>query len=117
MSQRIQRVNKLIKEELGKILLQESEFPKDILTTLTRVESSANLRESRVYVSVIPEEKMEQVLESLNKNIYDFQQTLNKRLHMRPVPKIIFIEEKQTQEAGRIDEILSKIKTIEERSR
>lgn len=117
MSQRIQRVNQVIKKELAKTLLRENEFPRDILITLTRVETSANLQETRVYISVLPEEKTKQVLKTLNKNIYEFQQKLNKRLKMRPVPRIEFVQEKETSKAGRIEEILSKIKTIEKSSR
>ena len=39
MSNRIQRVNSLIKDELGKILLREVDFPKDVLVTITGVET------------------------------------------------------------------------------
>lgn len=110
MGERIPRVNRLIKEELSQIILKEIEFPKDILATLTRVETTPNLIECKVYISVMPENKMGQVLGVLNKEIYTLQKKLNKRLNMRPVPRIYFIEEKETSEAGKIEEILEKIK-------
>lgn len=110
MNQRIQRVNQLIKKELSQIILQEIDFPKNALVTITRVDSSPNLIQTKVYVSVIPEDKIEDVLEILEKSIYDLQQILNKRLNMRPVPKIKFVMEKETVEAGRIEELLEEIK-------
>jgi len=110
MSKRIQRVNQLIKKELSQLLLREVEFPADTLVTVTRVETSADLKESNIWVSVIPEERQKRIPEILNKNIYILQQKLNKRLKMRPIPRIKFLEEKKTREAGRIEEILEELK-------
>ena len=110
MSKRIQRVNQLIKKEISQIILREIEFPKDILVTVTRVETASNLIESKVYVSVMPEEKTSKVFQILNRQVYELQQKLNQRLQMRPIPRIKFIEEKETKEAGKIEEILEKIK-------
>ena len=110
MSKRIQRVNQLIKKEISQLLLREVEFPADTLVTVTRVETSADLKESNIWVSVIPEERQKRIPEILNKKIYILQQKLNKRLKMRPIPRIKFLEEKKTREAGRIEEILEELK-------
>jgi len=113
MSKRIQRINQLIKKELSQIILREIEFPQDVLVTITRVETSPNLIESNVWISVLPEEKLKRILEILNKNIYFLQQKLNKRLTMRPIPRIKFLEERKTSEASRIEEILEELKKEE----
>ena len=110
MSKRIDQVNQLIQEELSQIILKEIEFPKNVLVTLTRVETTPNLIESKVFISVMPEDKMDEVFRILNERIYEIQQMLNKRLKMRPVPRIEFWKEKKTSEAGRIEEILEKLK-------
>lgn len=110
MSNRINRINQLIKEELAQIIFREVEFLPGILVTLTRVETTPNLNESKVYVSVLPEEKKETVFKELKRQIWRLQQLLNKRLRMRPIPKIIFSFEKETAQAGRIEEILEKLK-------
>lgn len=110
MTKRFQRVNQLIKKELSQILLREIEFPQGVLATVTRVESSSNLIQAKVFISCLPEEKASQVLRILNRQIYQLQQRINKRLRMRPIPKIEFVEEKKTKEAGRIEEILEGLK-------
>ena len=110
MSKRIQQVNALIKRELSQILLKEIEFPLNVLVTITRVETSSNLMESNILVSALPEEKLKRSLEILNKNIYILQKKLNQRLKMRPIPRINFLEEKKTREAGKVEEILEKLK-------
>ncbi len=112
-NKRIQRVNQLIKRELNQIILKEVEFPEKTLVTITRVGSTPNLIQANVWVSVIPEEKSKDIVRILNRQIYDIQQIINKRLRMRPVPKIRFLEEKETIKAGRIEAILEEIKRAE----
>lgn len=109
MAERILKVNQLIKKELSQILLREIDFPEGILVTLTRVQAAQDLNQANVYISSLPETDIKQILEILNQSVYFLQQKLNKRLRMRPTPKIRFVEEKQTVEAGKIEELLYKI--------
>jgi len=109
-SERIYRVNQLIKKELGQIILKEIDWPEGVLVTMTRVETTLNLIEAKVYISILPQEKAQNVIITLKKLVYGLQQKLNERLKMRPTPKIIFVEEKATSEAGRVEELLETIK-------
>ena len=113
MSKRIPRINQLIKRELSQILLKEIDFPKNILVTVTRVETSIGLNEAKIYISVIPGNRIAWVLHILEKQVYGLQQKLNKRLRMRPTPKINFLGEEETGQAGRIEEILEELKKEE----
>ncbi len=108
--ERAQSVNQLIKKELSQILLREIDFSKDTLVTITRVETSSNLIHSKVYINVIPEYQNLNIIKILKREIYHLQQKINKRLKMRPIPKIEFIEEKEIEKAGRVEELLEKIK-------
>lgn len=110
MSRRVLRLNQLIKEQLGQILLKEGNFPKECLVTITRVETSVDLKEAKILVSVLPKEKEKLVFHLLNKNIYHFQQKLNKILKLKRVPKIKFFPEKEVQKAARVEALLEKIK-------
>ncbi|MBI2042440.1 MAG: 30S ribosome-binding factor RbfA [Candidatus Nealsonbacteria bacterium] len=110
MAERIPRVNQLIRKELGKILHREVEFPEGVLVTITRVETSSNLIQTRVYISTMPEIKGGEVLAILRTALYNLQQKLNKKINMRPMPKIIFIEEQATVEAARVEELLDEMK-------
>jgi len=113
MSKRIQRVNQLIKKELGQILLREIEFPRDVLVTITRVETSVDLNQARVFLSCFPENKSDLIFKILNRQIYGIQQILNRRLKMKFIPRIEFREERKTREAGKIEEILEELKKEE----
>jgi len=110
MFERKEQVNQVVKRELGQIILKNIEFPEGVLVTITRAIVSSNLNQARILISVMPEDKIEEVISTLNSQIYEIQQKLNRRLKMRPVPKIFFREEEKTKEAGRIEELLEKIK-------
>ena len=107
--QRIKKINELVKRELGKIILKEIGFPKNILVTLTRTQTSKDLSECKVFVSVFPEKETENVLRILDKEIYTIQQLLNARLFMKPIPKIRFLQDKELKKAQKIDKLLNEI--------
>jgi len=110
MTDRIRRVNDLIQEELGKIFLREIDLPRDILVTITRVDTAPNLSTTKVFISVLPDGQSERVHKILNRIIYHIQQLLNKSLNMRPIPKIIFCKENKTYQAARVEEVLEQLK-------
>ena len=64
MKDRIKKVNQLIKKEFFRIIVREIEFPADVYVTLTRVETSVDLRQGRVYISVMPENRVKDILKA-----------------------------------------------------
>ena len=110
MKERIQRVNELFKQEIAKIILREIDLPSDILITVTEVETSVDLQHTKVLISVLPEDKTKTTVSFLNKHIYEIQQMINKKLNMRPVPRIVFREDYQIAKEGRIEELLQEAK-------
>ena len=105
---RMERVNELIRRELGTIVAKEINVTGSILT-FTRVELSSDLNYADIYFLVIPDERSGDVLLEINKNIFDIQQGLNKRLRMRPVPKVRFHIDEEEEEARKIDELLKRV--------
>ena len=121
MSNRVEKVNSLLRDEISKIILRDFDFflpasrqGQEVLVTLTRVECSANLFEAKAYISVYPETESDKILKVLNKSIYDIQHKINRTLKMRPIPKIIFAGEKNISKADKVEELLTKLKIGEE---
>ncbi|MCK4799860.1 30S ribosome-binding factor RbfA [Candidatus Parcubacteria bacterium] len=108
MSLRIEKVNELIKQEVGKIILSEINFSTDIMVTVMRAEVSKDLRYADVFISVLPFEKKEVAEEILKENIYFIQKILNKRLFMKPLPRIKFKIDDTGEYVGKIDELIKK---------
>ena len=110
MFSRIDRINELIKETLASIIQEEAGIPPGVFLTVVKVDTSRDLRYARVFVSVFPEKKFGQVLESLKKKAYFLQGALNKKLHMKPLPRIEFVADKTEVEADKIEKLLKEIK-------
>ena len=108
MSLRIEKVNELIKQEVGKIILSEINFSTDIMVTVMRAEVSKDLRYADVFISVLPFEKKEEAEEILKENIYFIQKILNKKLFMKPLPRIKFKIDDTGEYVGKIDELIKK---------
>lgn len=110
MSNRIEKVNSLLEQEIGKILLRDFTVSPNILITITRVETTGNLIEAKVYISIFPDEKSTSIMQALDKSIYDIQHKINRTLRMRPIPKIIFVRDKEISKAAKVEELLVKVK-------
>lgn len=114
MTDRILRVNALIRKELADLMQKELDFPDGVLVTVTRVETAKDLRESRAFVSTIPEKKSDEICALLNREIHRFWKRIARRLKMRSIPRIKFVEEKKTVQASEIEEVLERLKIKEE---
>jgi len=112
MSNRIEKVNSLLEHEIGNIILKNFDFS-GVLVTLTHVETTGNLIEAKAYISIMPEEKSNHVIFVLNKEIYGVQKEINKKLNMRPIPKIIFVKDEQVAKAAKVEQLLNTLKKKE----
>jgi len=106
---RLIRINELIKRQVGKDILEEVDFPADVLTTVTRAQTSIDATHCKIFISAFPEKEIKNVLNILQKNIYRLQKLLNRQLNMRPVPQIRFVEELEIPMAQKIENLLEKI--------
>ncbi len=110
---RIEKLTTLIKEEVSRTIDREIEFPEDFLVTLTRVVISQDGRYAALYFSVLGGDP-KNALEVLQKNVYHIQQMLNKRLRMRPVPKIRFAFDEEELRREIVEKSLGKLRKIGE---
>ncbi len=115
MTNRIEKVNSLMQHELSKIVFRDFAFSPEILVTVTRIDTTANLIEAKAYISVFPEPKSAGIINALNKSVYDIQYKINRTLRMRPIPKIRFVKETEISHAAKIEELLFKAKQSDEK--
>ena len=106
MSERIQKVNKLIKCHLGEIFLKELSLKSGLFLTISKVDTTPDLRYTQVFVSVFPYKEGGYAMKTLSKKIYFIQGLLNKKLAMRPLPKITFHLDSTEEKADEIEKIL-----------
>jgi len=105
MKFRDQRVSKLIREELSKIIARELEF-ENALVTITEVETDKKLEIAKVRISVLPAEKTEEVFKTLDLARNNLQTIIFKKLNMRPTPKIKFEIDRGLENAAEVEKLL-----------
>jgi ribosome-binding factor A len=109
MTNRLEKVNQLLRTEAAKIVHDEIELKTGALVTITRATVSPTLEHATIWISVFPKTEEENVLQKINAKIYALQQLLNKKLSMRPVPKIRFDFDRSEEKASKLDEIFEKL--------
>lgn len=108
MSQRLSRINELLKREVSSVAQKEFEFP-NILVTISDVEVTDDLREAKVFVSVLGGDS-QVVLDKLTKARSVFQTAINKRTNLRCTPVLSF---RQDNSASRGVEIVNLLEEVD----
>lgn len=103
---RLKRVAQLLQKEVGLTIARSGVLPPDALVTVVGVTLSPDLLYATVRISAYPVQQTPVVLRRLANDIWRLQQTLNKRLRMRPVPKLRFEADGSEEEAARIEKTL-----------
>ena len=109
MEKKQARLNELLKHEIGNIILRDIGIP-EVLITITEVQTSEPLTEANVFVSVLPDNRFDEVFKVLGKEVGSIQYQINRRLKMRPVPKIRFVRDTRARDAAKVEKILEDLK-------
>ncbi len=107
--QRAEKINELVKREMGRIFLREIEAPEGSLITITQVETSSDLLETKIWISVFPINLANRVLREVNRKIGYLQGLLNRRLVIYPLPRIKFVLDQTEERVDRLEKIFNKI--------
>lgn len=109
MNTRIQKINEVIRKHTNDILLKDLSLKDGVFITIAKVDTTPDLRYTRVFVSIFPEKEIDYASKVLEKEIYQLQGKLNKKLHMRPLPKIEFKIDLTESKADKIEKIFKDI--------
>ncbi len=113
MSQRIARINELLKREISGCIEKNFEFP-DILVTIHDVETAIDLKTALVYIGVIgSEDQTRDVLRRLNAKRGMIQSMVMKRVVLRSTPVLTFKIDESIERGVRILNILDEIGEID----
>jgi ribosome-binding factor A len=88
MSRRLDRVNELLRREIGSILQKDYEW-NGKLVTVAEVEVTQDLKEAKVWISVLGGSS-QPVMEKLNKQHGDIQKKVMKRVVLKTTPVLAF---------------------------
>jgi ribosome-binding factor A len=112
-SQRQLRVGEMVKQNLGELFIRdEAKIPSinSKLITVTEVRMTPDLKTARIYVIPLGGEGMKETVRILTEYSHLVRRALSKRLDIKFLPKLIFVEDNSFEYAEKIENIIKKIK-------
>jgi ribosome-binding factor A len=112
---RLQRIGRLIQEELSSIIRREVDDPRLGLISITGVEVTTDLRIAHVYVSVYGEPEQQQMSISILDRANRFLRgMLGKVIEIRHTPELHFHLDTSLERGARIFELLHEVQAEKE---
>ena len=112
-SQRQLRVGELVKQNLGQLFIRnEAKIPSinSKLITVTEVRMTPDLKTARVYVIPLGGKDTKETVRILTEYSHLVRKALSKRLDIKFLPKLTFIEDNSFEYAEKIEKIIKKNK-------
>ena len=114
ISQRQLRVGEMIKQSLSMIFIRNEAKVPNLETntiTVTEVRMTPDLKTARVYVIPLGGIDTKETVRALTEYSHLVRRALSKRLDIKFLPKLKFVEDNSFEYAEKIEKIIKKIKT------
>lgn len=109
MSLRLEKVSRVIKEEISLIFLHKIQDPKLGLVTITNVKVTPDLKLAKVYLSVFEKEQREYCLVKLNEIKGLIKGELSKKLTLKSTPDLEFYIDDTLDYVEKMENLFKKI--------
>ena len=111
MTRRTDRINGLLRQEISQLLSRDLNDPRlSGIVSITRVETSNDLRHSEVYVSVLGNREVKNtVLRGINSAGGFMRRELGERLSLRYIPELKFTLDESMEEADHILRLMDRL--------
>ena len=115
-SNRIGRINEEIQRELSDQLrrVKDPRISDAGMLSITRVDTTGDLRYSRIYISVLSKEKEKDALKGLKSAAGFLRRELGRALQLRYTPELQFIADDSIQYGAHILEVLHQVELKDE---
>jgi ribosome-binding factor A len=100
-----------VKEEVASIIMNRLKDPRLGFITVTEARVSNDLRNAKIYVSVLEEAKKTETLKILTSSAGFIRSELAKRLKMKFTPELVFKFDETIEYSAKIDKMLKEIKS------
>lgn len=105
-SVRVQKVEKELREIISGVLPEFLYLDSGVLVSVIRVEAASDLRTAKVFVSVFPDDSAEEVMEELEAIRVDVQHQVSKKVRMKYLPKLKWINDHTVDQLVKVSQIL-----------
>ncbi|MCF7795690.1 30S ribosome-binding factor RbfA [Patescibacteria group bacterium] len=107
---RMKQINEMIHREISNSISKNIIFPEGIIFTITKVITTKDLEEAKIFYIVSPLDKSNTSINILKKNIKVLKDDFASSIILRKTPKLKFVLDKTEIRAKKIENILDKIK-------
>jgi ribosome-binding factor A len=112
MSQRTDRVDELLRQEIGALLAKEVADPRIGFATITDVETSPDLRHAKVWVSVIGgKADRDETVRALQQAMPFVRHELGRRLRIRRIPELHVKLDDSAERGTRVLHLLNELES------
>ena len=109
MSDRMRRVNEALREVISQAV-RDLKDPRIGFVTVTEVRASPDLRQARVFVSVLgPERIRTRTLAGLESSRGILQHAVNRELHLKRTPQLVFEYDRSIERGVRLSKLLDEL--------
>lgn len=109
MSNRTLRVNELLQREFSDILRKKYQT-ESVALTITEIRVAPDLRDARVFISVIgDEQKREDTVRWLKAHTKEFRHELGRRVVLKFMPRFEYVADHSVEQGTRILQVLEEI--------
>lgn len=102
------KISRLLQKELSEIFLLQTKAMPGVLVSVSAVRISPDMSIARVYLSVFPSEKAEEIVENVNDNMKTIRYELGTRVRhqLRIIPELKFFVDDSLDYIEKIDSLL-----------
>ncbi|MDE5677439.1 30S ribosome-binding factor RbfA [Phocaeicola sp.] len=104
------KISRLIQKELSEIFLLQTKAMNGVLVSVSTVRISPDISIARVYLSVFPSDRSQEIVKNINDNMKSIRYELGTRVRhqLRIIPELKFFVDDSLDYVERIDELLKK---------
>lgn len=113
-SNRIGRINEEIQRELADLIRNLKDPRVQAIVSITRVDTTPDLRYSKVYVSVLEANRQQEVLKGLKSAGGWLRRELGARLQLRYTPELVFTLDDSLKYGAHMFDLLSRLEKKEQ---
>ena len=102
------KISRLLQKELSEIFLLQTKAMPGVLVSVSAVRISPDMSIARVYLSVFPSEKAEEIVKNVNDNMKTIRYELGTRVRhqLRIIPELKFFVDDSLDYIEKIDNLL-----------
>jgi ribosome-binding factor A len=109
------RLSEMLKEEISQLIRVELQDPRIGFVTVTSVDVANDLAHAKVYISVLAsEDEGKASLETLNRAAGFVRSEIGKRVQLRHIPSITFVNDPSIQHGAHIAKLLRDVSVSED---